>query len=140
MTRTLSLLTLAAALVGTAHAAPLTFTLDGVQARGGTLFISVQSEAEFQKDTGTAGQVIPAPAAGQHSFTFDVPPGAYAVTVWHDDNGNGVFDVGGPYSVPLDGWTMPNALSLRAAPTFADVSLDVPAEGTALTLAMFYGR
>jgi uncharacterized protein (DUF2141 family) len=137
-----ALTTLAAvlALAGTAHAAPLTFTLDGVRDRPGTLFVSVQSEAEFMKNSGTAGQVVPAPKAGTHDFTFDVPPGRYAVTVWHDDNGNGVFDTGGPYNVPLDGWTMHNGLAIRGAPVFADVSLEVPAEGTALTLSMIYGR
>jgi uncharacterized protein (DUF2141 family) len=123
-----------------AAAAPLDVSIEGVEARGGTFYISVQTEAQFMQDDGVAGAVIEDPDAGELDFSFDLKPGAYAVTVWHDDNGNGTFDTGGQWGEPLDGWTMPNALALRAEPTFEDVRITVGEDGAQLSLPMYYGR
>lgn len=130
----------ALALPALAQAAPLNVSVEGVEARGGTLYISVQTEAQFMQDDGVAGAVIEAPEAGSLDFSFDLPVGDYAVMVWHDDNGNGTFDTGGEWGAPLDGWTMPNALTLRAAPSFDDVKISLGGDGAELTLPMYYGR
>jgi uncharacterized protein (DUF2141 family) len=130
-----------AALVGlsplAAQAAPLTFTLDGIEARGGKLYIGVQTEAQFMKDGGIAGEIVDAPAAGSQTFTFDVPEGRYSVSAWHDDNGNGVFDRA-ESGRPIDGWAMINGANLRGEPTFADVSVDVPAGGVSVSETLIY--
>ena len=139
MKRTLSSLLAALVLTGAAQAAPLTVDLSGVEERGGKLYISVQTKDQYQKKEGL-GEVIAAPAAGQHSFSFDVPEGRYAVSIWHDDNSNDVFDFGGPDSLPLDGWAMHNGAKLRAAPTFDLVSIEVTAAGATVTEKMIYGR
>jgi uncharacterized protein (DUF2141 family) len=78
-----------------------------------------------------------APEAGSQSFTFDWPEGAYSISIWHDFNANGQFDMSeaGP---PADGWAMINGEAMRAAPTFADASLTLPAAGTATTLKVIY--
>ncbi|MCU0730046.1 MAG: DUF2141 domain-containing protein [Hyphomonas sp.] len=136
-----SALALAALLAaaGAAQAAPLTVTLNGIEARGGKLYVGVQTEAQFMKDDGIAGEIIEAPEAGSRSFTFDLPEGAYAVSIWHDFNGNGQFDTA-ENGMPLDGWTSPNAESLRAAPTFEQSAVSVAAGGGSTTLKMIYPK
>ncbi len=122
---------------GAAHAAPLTVTVTGIEARGGSLYVGVQTEAQYMKDEGIAGDIVAAPATGTKTFSFDLPEGIYAVSIWHDFNANGSFDTDAD-GRPLDGWSSINAETLRAAPTFDQVSLAVPAGGEAVSLKMYY--
>lgn len=136
------LLSLLSAIVlsGGASAATLTIELEGVEARGGSLYISVQTEAQFMKDEGTAGEIVDAPQAGTFSATYDVPEGRYAVSIWHDDNGNGSFDTGGPFGMPEDGWAMHNSAALLGPPTFEATSVEVTSDGAIISEKMIYGR
>lgn len=124
---------------GTAAAAPLTVNVDGIEARGGKFYVGVQTEAQFMKEDGIAGEIVDAPEAGSRSFTFDLPEGAYAMSIWHDFNGNGKFDTA-ENGMPLDGWTSPNAETLRAAPTFEQSAVSVAAGGGSATLKMIYPK
>lgn len=124
----------AAVLGAAAHAAPLTVSLDGV-AGDGPLYISVQTESEFMQDTGTAGTIVQTPDPGAHAFTFDVPPGAYAVSVWHDD-GNGVFDRD-ETGWPLDGWAFSGPVG-EGEPRFENVAVPVGPDGGSISLQMVY--
>lgn len=129
----------AIAIAATASAADLTITLEGVEARGGTLYVSLQSEGQFMKEEAIAGQQTPVPEAGNLTYTLSVPAGKYALVVWHDDNDNGEFDRQED-GQPLDGWAMSRSAELRGFPAFADVSVDVPESGAAITEPMIYGR
>ncbi len=122
-----------------AMAATLNVNLDGIRASSGKLYVSVQSRDQFMKDGGTAGDVIAAPKAGSHRFSYDVPPGEYAVSVWHDDNGNGRFDKSDTH-VPLDGWAMLNGDKLGGEPKFDEVSTVVGQNSETVNLTMAYGR
>jgi uncharacterized protein (DUF2141 family) len=127
------------AVAAPAYAAPLTVDLEGVRGAGGRLYVSVQTREQFMKDRGVAGSVVTAPQAGVHRFAFELPAGEYAVSVWHDDNGNGAFDKG-EHHMPLDGWAMTNSAALRGEPTFDQVKTMVGDRPAALRLAMTYGR
>src|SRR3712207_3307346 len=94
-----------------AYAAPLYVELQGVRRAGGPLYMSVQRREQFMQDRGTAGEIVRVPRAGAHRFSYDLPPGEYAVSVWHDDNGNGRFDKNGQH-MPLDGWALSNSEAL----------------------------
>ena len=133
----LAAITLALGLAGAAAAAPLSITVDGIEARGGKLYIGVQTEAQFMKDDGVAGQIFEAPEAGSKTVSFELPDGRYSVSVWHDFNGNGEFDTA-ENGMPLDGWSSLNAGKLTAAPTFEQASLEVSGDGAAITLDMIY--
>lgn len=132
-----ALLILSALIAGNAAAAPLSVTVDGIEARGGKLYVGVQTEAQFMKQEGVAGEILDTPAAGSQTFTFDLPEGRYAVSIWHDINGNGVFDLDAR-GIPADGWTSPNAASLRAAPTFDQSAVTVSAAGSAVQMDIIY--
>lgn len=124
-----------AAMVGAvAHAAPLTVALDGVRGDG-PLYVSVQTEAQFMQEAAAAGTIIQTPEPGSHSFTFDVPPGAYAVSIWHDD-GNGAFDRDAR-GWPLDGWAMSGILG-EGEPSFSDAAVTVGPDGASVSLSMVY--
>ena len=127
----------ALALTPIALAGTLSFTIDGVEARGGDLYIGVQTEAQFMKDDGIEGTVIENPKAGSHTVTFDLPDGEYSVSVWHDDDGDGVFertDTG----MPKEGWAMINSASLRGAPTFDQIKISVTDAGASVSETMTY--
>lgn len=122
---------------GVAAAAPLIVTVTDIEARGGTFYVGVQTEAQFMQDAGVAGETIEAPEAGAKTFTFDLPEGTYAVSVWHDFNGNGTFDTSAD-GRPVDGWGAINGEKLRAAPEFGQVSIALPAGGASAAVKTFY--
>ena len=121
-----------------ALAAPLSVTVEGVEARGGTLYVSVQTEAEFMQERGTAGEMTQDPGAGTHEFTFDVPEGDYAVIVWHDDDADGEFTMS-PQGQPLDGWGM-SGPAPRGMPSFGDAAVTVGPDGGTARLSVTYPR
>jgi len=122
-----------------AQASNLTVNLDGVRGSGGTLFVSVQTREQFMQEQGAAGSVVSSPQAGAHQFSFQVPAGDYAVSVWHDDNGNGRFDKDDSY-MPLDGWAMTNSEQLRGEPSFDQVRMQIGDAPAQVRLSMTYGR
>ena len=139
MIRLFSAFAFLATFAAPAAASNLTVELEGVRATGGTLYVTVQDREQFMQPRGTAGTVVQRPQAGAHRFGFDVPPGDYAVSIWHDDNGNGQFDKDESHQ-PLDGWAMANGAALRAEPTFDQVKTPVGPGPAALRLSMNYGR
>ncbi|WP_300376271.1 DUF2141 domain-containing protein [Henriciella sp.] len=133
------LATAAAVLAGPALAAPFTVTLTDVEDRGAPLYVGVQTEEQFMKWEGVASEKLEDPAAGTHTFTFDLPEGEYSVSVWHDLNDNNHFDMA-ENGMPDEGWGMSNASGLRGQPTFDDVKVAVGPEGTAITETVNYPK
>lgn len=123
-----------------ATAAPVRIELSGLRA-GGTLYVQLQTREQYMGADHAAGEIVRAPAAGALSLDLgEVPPGRYALTVWHDDNGNSRFDIDPQTGRPADGIAFANADTLRAQPTFDQISFAVPEAGLALPLAVHYGR
>jgi uncharacterized protein (DUF2141 family) len=124
-----------------AFAEDVRVTLTGVEARGGQILASLQTEAEFMQPRGAYSAIAAAPAAnGDVTIVFEnVAPGAYAFSAMHDANGDYQMqrEANGR---PLEGWAMRNGASLRAAPTFEQVKIEIGADGAALTEAMIYPR
>ena len=124
---------------GAAQAVPVTIELHSVQDRGGPLYVQIQTEDQFMTQQALAEDMVQDPEAGTITFDFDLPPGRYALSVWHDDNQNNTFDFN-EYGTPADGWAMINGVTLRAAPTFAVNSFEVTASGGNVEEYMVYGR
>lgn len=126
--------TLAAA--APALAGDVTVTIGGIEPRGGQLLVSLQTEAQFMQAAGF-GEVVTSPD-GTVQVTFrDVPAGTYALSVLHDQDGDWQMDTS-DIGMPLEGWAMINGASLRAAPTFSQVSTPIGAEGASLAVDMIY--
>jgi uncharacterized protein (DUF2141 family) len=129
---------LALAFPAAATAGPVTVDLTGLRA-GGTLYVQVQTREQFMGPARVGGRAVTAPQAGSLSVEIgDIPPGDYAVTIWHDANGNNQFDMG-TRGQPADGWAMANGDRLRGQPTFEMVKLTISADALRLPLAVSYG-
>lgn len=140
----LSYLTLAAlaALPAPALAGTVTVDLSGIRQGTGDLYVSLQTREQFMKPQGTTGEIVTRPAPGSRTVTLaDVPAGTYAISVWHDVNGNKRWD--GEETVgkdgPLDGWAMLNGDKLRAEPKFDEVSFALTDAPQTFNLALRYG-
>lgn len=122
---------------GAAHAGDVTVTLEGVQARGGVVYVTLQTEGQFMRRGGLARRVE-APAAGPLTVVFeDVPAGRYALSAFHDENGDQVMQAS-PFGIPTEGWAMTHADALRGPPTFDVVSVQIGEGGASLTETMRY--
>jgi uncharacterized protein (DUF2141 family) len=121
-----------------ASAGELEVTLTGVEARGGVVLASVQTEDQFMGSQGV-GAMQTITEAGTVTFVFrDLPPGEYVFSAFHDENGNWRMERDQDYW-PLEGWAMSNGQALRGEPAFAMVKFTVAAEGvTRITEPMIY--
>lgn len=130
----------ALALPAAAQAGKVEIDLSGLRA-GGTLYVQLQTRDQFPGAGRAAGRIVEAPPAGALSVDLgEIPAGDYAVTVWHDDNGNRQFDVDPRTGRPADGWATANGDGLRGRPTFDQVKLAIPASGLRVPIALHYGR
>lgn len=73
------------------------------------------------------------------SVTFaDLAPGAYAVSLFHDENKNNKLDTG-PFGIPREGYGFSRDPRPRfRAPRFDEAKFDLPAGGTAITVRVKY--
>lgn len=114
------------ALGGVAHAQTVTITLTGVEARGGQILATLQSEADFMQPRGAGSARVDAPAnGGPVTITFEnIPAGNYAFSAFHDANSD--YQMQREASgYPQEGWAMSNGAALRGPPAFAQVSFAV---------------
>jgi len=140
-------LTLTAAVIGAAAlaaaatpsvAADVDVTLTGVEARGGVLYVSLQSEADYMQPQATRGHMFETPSAGDLTFSWtDVPAGDYALSVLHDEDGDQQMKRE-QNGWPLEGWAVSNGDTLTGPPTFADVKITVSDDGAIIQEAMHY--
>lgn len=123
-----------------ANAADVKVDLSGVRA-GGTIYVQLQTRAQFMSAARSYGEIVRSPSAGAVSLTLkDVAPGDYAVTIWHDDNSNEKFDMDPATGRPTDGWATVNAEALRGPPAFDLVKSTVGDTPLTLALPLHYGR
>lgn len=134
----LAALLVGAGLASAALAADVTVTLTGVQPQGGKVLVSLQSADEFMKPEGRFGAIADGAASGAETvIVHNVPPGEYAVMVLHDANGDMQMarEANGK---PKEGWAISGQWPQGRKPSFAEVKITVPADGTAVTLPMVY--
>jgi uncharacterized protein (DUF2141 family) len=114
----------------------LTVVVEGVQEKLGPVYIAVQKRENYQKWNAGAGGVYKGVKAGNHTYTYDLPAGDYAVSIWHDSDNDGQFTMDG--YTPLDGWGNSGNQNLQRAPTFDDVKITVTGAGSKETIKMHY--
>lgn len=117
---------------------PVTIDISEVEARPGPLYISIQTEDEYQSMRG-AGGIIQQVTPGMASVTYNVPfAGRYAVSVWHDLDEDVRFSMDYETYEISDGWGASGDVDPTRMPTFDDVAIDVSSFGTQTKVAMFY--
>lgn len=115
-----------------AHAADVRVELRGLRATAGTVLVAIyRDEASWLKTPMSSLQL----AAGEGAVTFrDLPPGEYAVSAFHDVNGNGRFDFGrtGP---DAEAYGFSNdAVGTMGPARFVDAKVSVPASGSTVVV------
>jgi uncharacterized protein (DUF2141 family) len=143
MKNTLSLIAVIGAMTlaaAPALAGDVVINLEGVEAAKGDLYVSLQTQDQFLKNTGAYGAMIKAPKSGQQVVVLkDVAPGDYSVSVWHDIDADHIFSMS-PSGMPADGWSMHNAKALRSAPTWDAVKFNMQSNNIELPLKMIYPK
>ncbi len=124
-------------MAGQALAADITVNLSGIRA-GGTLYVGIQTKDQFQTAATTSGKRDEEVSAGAHTYRLrDVAPGIYSLSVWHDINGNGAFDVS-PQGLPRDGFAFVNGSALMGPPTWDQVSFEVNDDDFSISERVLY--
>lgn len=135
--RTLCLAAALVALAAPAHAADLTVTLHDVRAQTGLIKLAV-----VDSQAGWDGQAPPVAADGAPprgdtaTFVFKgLEPGAYAVSVMHDENGNGKLDTN-LIGMPVEAYGFSNNPRVMRKPTWDEARFEVGSEDAALDITL----
>jgi len=100
------------------------------------IYVSIQTEDEYKSVKG-AGGVTPHAKTGAMTATFLVEePGDYAVSVWHDRDGDGRFSMSADYTAVLDSYGSSGHPPEDREPIFKEVKVSVPNIGTSIIIDM----
>ena len=116
-----------------AQAAELTVVLHDVRAQTGLIKVAlVDSQAGWDGQAAPVQATGAPPSGGQATFVFqDLKPGAYAVMITHDENGNGQLDTNA-MGMPLEGYGFSNNPQVMRKPTWDEARFQVTATGAAI--------
>lgn len=120
------------------YAQSLTVNIERIErAQGHILVLVADSEAAWDGQAPrVAARKIAVEAAGSLPVTFEeLPPGRYAVQVLHDANDNGKLDTN-IVGMPTEGYGFSNNPQVMRKAHFDEAVFEVPAEGTAINIAL----
>lgn len=146
------LLVLALLLANRAYAGDLKLTVAGVRSDAGALMIGLYDSAErfdtavvnaskigLLSDKGRLFGVAMRARIGAQGIGFlQLPPGRYAVIVFHDENDNGLLDRDF-WGIPKEGYGFGNnATGFFSAPSFNAAAVTVGSADTVITVFLTY--
>ncbi len=125
-----------------ASAADLQVSVDGVRNDQGDIRIAVIGEKgrkDFPDAAGAAVRTIIAARKGRVTAAFhDLPPGKYAIAVFHDENGNGALD-SNLFGIPTEGYGFSGKVKgFMGPPSFDGASIDVGTDGMKVLIPLNY--
>jgi uncharacterized protein (DUF2141 family) len=123
-----------------ANAADLTIKLSGAKNAEGAVSAAIYASKEsFPKEGQQVAAFREKASTGTLSITFhDLPPGRYAVTAFHDENGNGKLDRDAT-GIPSEGYGVSNdARELLSPPYWDKASFELGAEPKTVTVKIEY--
>ncbi len=123
------------------HAADVSFILQGFRSNEGTVIIGIYPNAESFANPRKAQYFNNKVkiTQGKARVTFDLPPGNYAASMFHDENSNKEFDLNW-VRIPKEGWGF--SMDARPSPTWPDFSnaaFMVETDPVQLTINVNYG-
>jgi uncharacterized protein (DUF2141 family) len=125
-----------AALMAPAYAADLTVEIKGLTSANGKVLIALYDKADGWMKRGLKTAGAPAQKDGVTYEFKDLPMGDYAISIHHDENGNGKFDTN-LVGMPIEPYGFSNdAMGNFGPPTFeqAKFKLDVTKKTVTLNL------
>ena len=123
-----------AALIAPAYAADLTVEIKGLTSANGKVLISLYDKADgwMKRGLKTGGT-----AAQKEGVTYefkDLPMGDYAISIHHDENGNGKFDTN-LVGMPIEPYGFSNdAMGNFGPPTFEQAKFKLDGDKKTVTL------
>ena len=133
-------MSLCASALSAAGAADLTVKVSGVRNASGSVSAGIfNSESSFAKTSEALASFRIKATLGSVGFTVhDLPPGKYAVTAYHDENGNGRLDFD-PTGVPTEGYGVSNdERNPLAPPEFAKAAFELRDQNKSVTVNIRY--
>lgn len=117
--------------------APLSVTLTNVNKSGGTIRLALYKPgAKFGSTKPDYAKLIAVGKAGNQTVDFDVPPGRYAVAMYHDLNNNDKLDKNA-VGYPKEPFGFSNNFRPRfSSPDFEDCAFDHKAGGTSISIKL----
>lgn len=140
MYRFLVLTMLSASIAGSALSAELEVIVRGLRSDMGNVRVALYDRPDaFPKSSGMLREDKTEITHGTALISFrDLPPGSYALAVFHDENANGEFDQGF-IGIPLEGYAFSaGARALFGPPSFSAAQVSLPAVGTRIDVLMSY--
>lgn len=138
MRRAAALVVLLSAAAWPTLAADLSIRIEGLGSAAGAVHYGVYAEARhFPKPEGRVAKGhVAAHPAGVTVVVKGLPPGTYAVAVFHDENGNGEFDQGF-LGFPLEDYGFSNdATVFFGPPSFSEAAFELPAGGGQIVIRL----
>lgn len=134
-----ALFTLVGLLAGQATAADLVVTVSGVRSAQGTVRIAVYDRADdFRKEARALARQAVAAAEGQVETRFrDLTPGRYAVTAYHDEDGDGRLNLRFGM-IPSEGYGLSNAPEVIGPPRFQDAAFELREPAGTIEVRLVY--
>jgi uncharacterized protein (DUF2141 family) len=128
----------------TAAKANLTVSVSGIRNNKGQVFIQLwNAPGGFPKQSAEAYRYVAVEANkavnGIVIVTFpSLAPGAYAISILHDENGNGKMDTNA-FGMPVEGWAVSNnVVTHMHAPSFKQASFQLPPSGRTISVTLHY--
>ena len=112
----------------------------GLRNNDGLVRLALYDRPELFPISGKAFVIsdVPIPYQGLSLLFSDLPPGEYALALFHDEDGDNVFDKGF-LGLPLEGFGFSNdATVFFSAPSFSAAAVTVGEELTAITVHVRY--
>jgi len=131
---------LGAVLAAPGHAADLTVTVSGMRSQTGFVRMALYDAPEyFPKRKGMIGTADVPLNGGKVVHVFrGLAPGRYAVSLYHDENGNGKFDFTW-IGLPDEGFGFSNgATAGLSAPDFDEAAVEVGEPATMIAIKLTY--
>ena len=122
-----------------ALAASLNLTLEGLRNRSGQVHLCLTRDQAFfpdcSRDPHAVKRSLGTAQAGQ--LTIEAPPGDYALSVVHDQTGNGRLDT--VLGIPREGFGFSRNPAIRMGPPrFRDTRFTLPAQGATFAVRIRY--
>ena len=120
-----------------AQAAELTVVLQDVRTQTGLIKVAlVDSQAGWDGKAAPVQATGAPPSGEQATFVFkDLKPGAYAVLITHDENGNGQLDTN-MMGMPVEGYGFSNNPRVMRKPTWDEARFELAGEATHIDVAL----
>ena len=111
-------------------ATDLRVTVDGIRGNQGKVMVALhmsKPDIVFPNPAGTIAAQWRAAGTGEMEFVFSgLPPGRFAIAVFHDENNNDVLDVN-LIGIPKEGYAFSrNARGFAGPPSFDAAAVEIP--------------